>query len=76
MGTPTIKSFTNLTLMKNFNEKLPFYRENKLEYCFLEFNKYNDNILNNDAIDLLNKMLVVDPTKRISFEEIIEHVNY
>ena len=68
MGTPDSHSWDGVTELPNFNPEFPKWSANNLK----------KNIPNMDSVayDLLSKMIVLDPIKRISAKEALEHVNF
>lgn len=65
MGTPTEKTWPNVTQLKDFKATFPRWTNNELEE---ECTK-----ISSEGIDLLKKMLVYDPLERITCEEALEH---
>jgi cyclin-dependent kinase 1 len=66
LGTPTAETWPGVDKLPDFHSQFPNWIENKLEALI------EDNVDLN-GFDLLQKMLILDPTKRISAKEMIEH---
>lgn len=65
-----------ILLYEMFHKYAPF-RDNDLNNLFLKISNkseisFGDNI-STDAIDLINRLLIIDAKQRISFDEIYEH---
>jgi cyclin-dependent kinase 2 len=68
MGTPDSNSWNGVTELPNFNPEFPKWSANNLK-------KYVP-LMDSVAFDLLSKMIVLDPIKRISAKDALEHVNF
>jgi serine/threonine protein kinase len=64
-GTPTEKEWVGIT-------KLPYYKINFPQFKGRGIKKYNTNI-DEKGVDLLEKMLQLDPAKRISAKRVLTH---
>jgi serine/threonine protein kinase len=64
-GTPTEKEWVGIT-------KLPYYKLNFPQFKGRGIRKYNTNI-DEKGVDLLEKMLQLDPAKRISAKRVLTH---
>ena len=64
-GTPTEKEWIGIT-------KLPYYKINFPQFKGRGIKKYNTNI-DEKGVDLLEKMLQLDPAKRISAKRVLTH---
>ena len=65
LGTPTEENFPGVSQFPAYSSTFPKWHENKLE----EILKGADPL----AIDLISKMLVYDPAKRISAKAALDH---
>jgi serine/threonine protein kinase len=64
-GTPTEKSWPGITRLPDFKLTFPQFRAKGIE----SYNKYLDSI----GLDLLSKLLQLDPCKRISAKQALNH---
>lgn len=64
-GTPNENLWPGVTKLPNYKEKFPQFKpKGLLSYCTL---------LDDNGIDLLDKMVVYDPLKRISAKQALNH---
>jgi serine/threonine protein kinase len=67
-GTPNEKLWPGITKLPDFKQTFPQFRPKGLNsYCTL---------LDDNGLDLLSKMIVYDPCKRISAKNALNHVKY
>lgn len=66
MGTPNVKTFPNLVNLPEWNP------DNFEVYPAQDLKKFVPT-LDNDGYDLLKKMLVIDPSERITCDEALQH---
>jgi len=65
LGTPNDEMWENCNSLPNFNPEFPKWTE--------DFNKYIPINMGEESKDLLRKMIVLDPIKRISAKDAISH---
>ena len=65
LGTPTEETYSNLSSLPEFKASFPKFKPQKLE-------DYAKN-LDKDGLDLLSKMVALEPSKRISCRAILQH---
>ena len=68
-GTPTESTLPGIVNFPDFNSEFPLWEGSGLESFLASFNIFDDL-----AIDLLCKILVIDPIKRITAKEALKHV--
>jgi serine/threonine protein kinase len=67
-GTPNEKLWPGITKLPDFKQNFPQFKPKGLNsYC---------NLLCDNGLDLLSKMVVYDPCKRISAKNAMNHVRY
>jgi len=67
-GTPNEKLWPGITKLPDFKQTFPQFKPKGLNsYCSL---------LDDNGMDLLSKMIVYDPCKRISAKNALNHVRY
>ena len=67
-GTPHEKLWPGITKLPDFKQTFPQFKAKGLNsYC---------NLLDDNGLDLLSKMVVYDPCKRISAKNAMNHVSY
>jgi serine/threonine protein kinase len=67
-GTPNEKLWPGITKLPDFKQTFPQFKPKGLtSYCSL---------LDDNGMDLLSKMIVYDPCKRISAKNALNHVRY
>jgi len=66
IGTPNEITFPGSTKLPNFYQSFPIFTPSELSEIFIAFDPL--------GIDLLSKMLILDPNKRISAKAALKHV--
>uniref|UniRef100_A0A0K0DVI9 Protein kinase domain-containing protein n=1 Tax=Strongyloides stercoralis TaxID=6248 RepID=A0A0K0DVI9_STRER len=66
LGTPTPLIWPGVGLLQNYNPRFPKWKKKNLEEKI-------KNYLNCDGIDLLQKMLIYDPIKRVDLKYVLKH---
>ena len=67
-GTPNEKLWPGITKLPDFKQSFPQFKPKGLSsFC---------NLLDDNGMDLLSKMIVYDPCKRISAKNALNHVRY
>ena len=69
-GTPIFKGNQGLNEAINQLNRIKIFMSGKGKNCFIKDDFFFNNVY---ALDLLSKMLVVDPNKRISFKDALKH---
>lgn len=64
LGTPTDDTYTNFSNLPNYQPSFPKWKPVDFSYFFNE---------NHDFIDLIQKLLVLDPLKRVNLKYLITH---
>lgn len=64
-GTPNDHTWTGVTGMKEWRNNFPMWKGNKLQETLHKMDPL--------GIDLLNKMLILDPKRRITIEDALNH---
>jgi cyclin-dependent kinase 2 len=67
-GTPNEEYYPSLTKLPDYKKTFPKWEPKDLSKLLPD--------LEEDGLDLLQKMLVMDPDQRISVKEALEHVKY
>jgi hypothetical protein len=67
-GTPTEKTWPGITKLQDFKLTFPQFKAKGIA-------SYNS-FLDEAGLDLLSKMIVYDPCKRISAKSALNHVNF
>ena len=65
MGTPNEESWPGITKLKDYSINFPQWKPKKLKDLFPNFDK--------DGLDLMEKFLQMDPDKRITIKDAINH---
>ncbi len=68
MGTPNEESWPTIYKLPDFKNSFPKWKVTELEKVFPEFDK--------DGLDLMKRLLTMNPEKRITIREALEHVSY
>jgi serine/threonine protein kinase len=68
LGTPDSNSWNGVSELPNFNPEFPKWSQNNL--------KKSVPLMDSVALDLLSKMIVLDPIKRICAKDALEHVDF
>ena len=66
LGTPTEKNWPGLSKLKHYNCEIPQFKASGLKDICKGF-------LKDDGVDLMKKMLILDPLKRISAKKAMDH---
>ena len=66
LGTPTEERWPGVTELPDYNEKFPIFSAAGIQYK-------TDFPVPNIAMQLLNKMIIYDPTKRLSARDCLNH---
>lgn len=67
-GTPTEKTWTGITKLPDYKQTFPQFRAKGLSTPCTNFDSL--------ALDLLSKLVVLDPCKRISAKAALNHVQF
>ena len=73
LGTPDSNIINNIGCSSITFENFPKNNIKELIIREIEYDKNNDNLLDTNLLDLLSKMLVINPDERITITEVIEH---
>uniref|UniRef100_A0A0N5CIE0 Protein kinase domain-containing protein n=1 Tax=Strongyloides papillosus TaxID=174720 RepID=A0A0N5CIE0_STREA len=66
LGTPTSAIWPGIESLPDYNANFPKWNKSRIEATF-------ENYLNQDGIDLLKRMLIYDPLKRIDLKYVLRH---
>jgi serine/threonine protein kinase len=66
MGTPNEKNWPGVSKLQDFKKSFPQWKQKQFNEIFPDLEK--------DGLDLLEKFLEMDPDKRITVREALEHV--
>lgn len=66
MGTPNEDSWPNISKLPDYKSSFPQWKAKYIEDLFPNLDK--------EGLDLMDKLLTMDPEKRITIREAIEHV--
>uniref|UniRef100_A0A0N4ZUT4 Protein kinase domain-containing protein n=1 Tax=Parastrongyloides trichosuri TaxID=131310 RepID=A0A0N4ZUT4_PARTI len=66
LGTPTPSIWPGLQYLPDYKPNFPNWKKNSINERFLKY-------LNDDGLDLLQKMLIYDPIKRADLKVILKH---
>lgn len=68
MGTPSEDSWPNVSKLTDYKVTFPQWKPKSLTDIFQGFDK--------EGLDLMTKLLTMDPDSRITIREALEHVSY
>jgi len=68
MGTPNEENWSGISKLPDFKYTFPIWKPTKFSEIFAKCN------IDKNGLDLLEKLLCMDPDKRISISEAMEHV--
>jgi len=66
LGTPTEQDWPGFSQLPHYKSSFPMWNENKIPLIMKDF-------LDEDALDLLSKMLIYEPSRRISAKAALNH---